>query len=1358
MNKKFSTLVASLLLATSVGTVSADVISSENFAKYVTAPGDAKAIKAGTYYQLTSGSGSVIAMVPNEKGDAYTLKVVGTSDKTDVRYTLWTIDVQGNPTDGYRYSFFNLGAQMALSVNPNEALKAESSSADATEMGGSISLWKWVAAPDPVKGFSSTESGATKATELTSVFSENNDSTVTLVSNGTNVYALKYALKNIPTLANQVKVIPAKPEAVILGIDDLNSMLWSTTTDGKLKLTFDKDVEGGNPAAVNLFTKQAYKAVEPVGYPANYGYIDENGDWKVGIVTSSGDANQVDLSTYSSASEAYLKAVAVENLWKAITAQVADTEKKELLWDNRDAYNIAVFALHEFITRTGEGQGENHVDVSTEADFLAALNDFQSTVEGWKADDPVYVAMKQAFADYVCNTVMASAEGWVKDENVSAALSSSASILFTGGLPGEGDTWNAFPNTYGSLTRPSKAATESREDAEKVLDEASKDAEKNWYAGAKKTGWVSLQANSDEAGEEPIYLKVGTEFLTGASGNNAKHLKFVQEGWKDLMGESVSPLNVTRMDLNGRYNFQFTWFPAEDSIVIRTAGFAVKPDNVKEWTDMTTETNPDDLGMDKANATPADEDVTQSTIPAERNLVKIAVLGNNHREVTVGSSENKYGFTPATTINTRIFINGSGLYTKTTLLEGVYYFNLVSNLDSRKVQNGKYIVANFCGSERDFVNPEVDQTYGEAQNFDHMPRTQWVIEQNEGPVAAERTINIYNREFPNLKATNLQLYKDEAGHVFALFGGTNNDIPFNNGDTLSYTAVSDEAIEAGLGYKVVEEKDLLKYYFVMDYYSGMGIGHKVNVSSVANDSVVYVNADEEAAGVKMQLVSVAKEGYGYKGDVVSQLQRQAYKIRIYDSSKLVNDHKYLKADAENEESYVLTDKETEAAIFFLKENNQLTIDDETTKCYYALVEAKKDGNNYVTADNRVGVRDVSLKFSVESACAETRVATFSLDIDNTPYYRRLGVTNANDGFADMDTAWAKIYDVDTHEYLYNDANSVYSKGKGTIYLGIENKDALSENPSLYVDTAYVRGETLMPQYMLAVDVTTYEEGKYCPYDPEHNTPEYLAEHPEGCPHAIPTPGYKIGRYLVNSIDSVKLDEENGIAAHASKYTVGQDYTRLHFVWAKHIEDTLIIMRQGPSVDLKSYAVASDSIFLGDNEHNTTTWTLKADPSKNTRIDSIRASHKNGIKNAVFAFRLVDDAPEADFLIESEGDKAIPSAGKGGWIKNQNGVPVIARYVGGYQEAALDALVFNVETSDQKPTDNEEISVSGVTVIAGNGQITIAGAAGKKVVVSNILGQVVANTVLTSDNATIAAPQGIVVVAVEGEEAVKAIVK
>ena len=88
----------------------------------------------------------------------------------------------------------------------------------------------------------------------------------------------------------------------------------------------------------------------------------------------------------------------------------------------------------------------------------------------------------------------------------------------------------------------------------------------------------------------------------------------------------------------------------------------------------------------------------------------------------------------------------------------------------------------------------------------------------------------------------------------------------------------------------------------------------------------------------------------------------------------------------------------------------------------------------------------------------------------------------------------------------------------------------------------------------------------------------------------------------------------------------------------------------------------------------------------------------------------------------------------------------------------DAAYSFIIEKQSAPTVNDEITASEVKVIAGNGQITIAGAAGKKVVVSNILGQVVANTVITSDNATIAAPQGIVVVAVEGEEAVKAIVK
>ena len=86
-----------------------------------------------------------------------------------------------------------------------------------------------------------------------------------------------------------------------------------------------------------------------------------------------------------------------------------------------------------------------------------------------------------------------------------------------------------------------------------------------------------------------------------------------------------------------------------------------------------------------------------------------------------------------------------------------------------------------------------------------------------------------------------------------------------------------------------------------------------------------------------------------------------------------------------------------------------------------------------------------------------------------------------------------------------------------------------------------------------------------------------------------------------------------------------------------------------------------------------------------------------------------------------------------------------------------AVRFAIE-KQSTPTANEGIETSEVKVIAGEGNLTIAGAQGKKVVVSNILGQVVANTVIASDNAVIAAPAGVVVVAVEGEAAVKAIVK
>ena len=75
-------------------------------------------------------------------------------------------------------------------------------------------------------------------------------------------------------------------------------------------------------------------------------------------------------------------------------------------------------------------------------------------------------------------------------------------------------------------------------------------------------------------------------------------------------------------------------------------------------------------------------------------------------------------------------------------------------------------------------------------------------------------------------------------------------------------------------------------------------------------------------------------------------------------------------------------------------------------------------------------------------------------------------------------------------------------------------------------------------------------------------------------------------------------------------------------------------------------------------------------------------------------------------------------------------------------------VYVEETS--APTANETISAGNVVVAGVNGAVVVKGAEGKNVIVSTILGKVVANEVVSSDNAQIATPAGIVVVSVDGE--------
>ena len=161
----------------------------------------------------------------------------------------------------------------------------------------------------------------------------------------------------------------------------------------------------------------------------------------------------------------------------------------------------------------------------------------------------------------------------------------------------------------------------------------------------------------------------------------------------------------------------------------------------------------------------------------------------------------------------------------------------------------------------------------------------------------------------------------------------------------------------------------------------------------------------------------------------------------------------------------------------------------------------------------------------------------------------------------------------------------------------------------------------------------------------------------------------------------------------------------------------------------------------------------------TKMNAYESGKHN---NWSFSFRLIDETNPEEFLIESNlpGVSAIGSM-EGAWIKDYNGCPVVSYIDGNHatieavgdlkKDNVTDGEIFTLEATEESATSNEEISANAaVSVVATDGAVIVKGAEGKNVIVSTILGKVVANEVLNSDNETIAAPAGIVVVSVDGE--------
>lgn len=131
----------------------------------------------------------------------------------------------------------------------------------------------------------------------------------------------------------------------------------------------------------------------------------------------------------------------------------------------------------------------------------------------------------------------------------------------------------------------------------------------------------------------------------------------------------------------------------------------------------------------------------------------------------------------------------------------------------------------------------------------------------------------------------------------------------------------------------------------------------------------------------------------------------------------------------------------------------------------------------------------------------------------------------------------------------------------------------------------------------------------------------------------------------------------------------------------------------------------------------------------------------GLDNFKFGICLADDAVDGEYVIYSKADNK--------YVYAKNG----KLGLGGKEEA----MVFTLGT--EVPTSNESIdnAASSIVVTGNAGSVTIQGAQGETAYVRNLLGMPLAETVVTSDNATIAVPAGIVLVTV-GDETVKVVVK
>jgi len=289
------------------------------------------------------------------------------------------------------------------------------------------------------------------------------------------------------------------------------------------------------------------------------------------------------------------------------------------------------------------------------------------------------------------------------------------------------------------------------------------------------------------------------------------------------------------------------------------------------------------------------------------------------------------------------------------------------------------------------------------------------------------------------------------------------------------------------------------------------------------------------------------------------------------------------------------------------------------------------------------------------------------------------------------------------------------------------------------------------------------------------------------------------------VDILKVRDPNGAAYKYQTY-----WDRLAFAWAIHKGDSLYVLKginfepayngssdaayqlwmtlsseygvEGKSIDFSKliseniipeseykeayYPLGDESIYPEMRTYYDYKPAGKLSQGKTVGLQAIVALNDNTHKDWVFSLRLTGEIGVNDFTIELETiDRdtrfgSMINPGYGGWLRFADGiVPAISRS-DSWNLLTDPDMLFNVRQTEKKAVNNDAININNAqtTIIGGTGNVTILNAVNKNVIISDVLGRIISNSIASSDYISIAAPSGIIFVSIDGEKATKVLVK